>query len=64
MAKKKVNQIKITLKRSTIGRGAKQKATARALGFRKLNQTVVHADTPVIRGMVNKIIHLVHVENA
>ena len=52
MARKKVKKIKITLKRSTIGRLKVQKATARALGLRKLNQSVVQADTPVIRGMV------------
>ncbi|NOY59766.1 MAG: 50S ribosomal protein L30 [Calditrichaeota bacterium] len=62
MAKKKVKQLKITLKRSTIKRLAKQKATAKALGLRKLNQSVVHSDTPVIRGMINRISHLVSVE--
>jgi len=62
MAKKKVKQLKITLKRSTIKRLAKQKATAKALGLRRLNQSVVHSDTPVIRGMINRISHLVSVE--
>jgi large subunit ribosomal protein L30 len=62
MAKKKEKMIQITLKRSTIGHLANQKATARALGLRKINHTVVHADTPVIRGMVNRISHLVEVE--
>ena len=62
MAKKKEKMIQITLRRSTIGRLANQKATAKALGLRKVNQTVVHADTPVIRGMVNRILHLVAVE--
>ena len=62
MPKKKVKQLSITLKRSTIKRLANQKATAIALGLRKLNQTVVHADTPVIRGMINRISHLVSVE--
>ncbi len=62
MAKKKVKQLKITLKRSTIKRLANQKSTAKALGLRKLNQSVVHADTPVIRGMINRISHLVSVE--
>ena len=64
MAGKKQKEIKITLKRSTIGRNFKQKRTALALGLRKPNQTVTHADTPVIRGMVNRIAHLVMVEEA
>jgi len=61
--KKKTNkQLKITLVRSTIGRLANQKATAIALGLRRPNNSVVHADTPVIRGMINRIHHLVKVE--
>ncbi len=55
-------KIKITLKRSTIGRLTNQKLNAKALGLRKLNQSVIHADTAVIRGMVEKIRHLVTVE--
>lgn len=65
MAKKKdVTQLKITLTRSVIGRVKNQKETVRALGLRKMHQTVVHADTPVIRGMINKVSHLVEVEEA
>jgi len=60
-AKKKTKQLKITLKRSTIGRLYKQKATVRALGLRRLHQSVIHSDTPVIRGMINKVSHLVEV---
>lgn len=55
-------KIKVTLTKSVIGRPEKHKRIARALGFRKLNQTVEHYDTPTIRGMVNKITHLVTVE--
>jgi large subunit ribosomal protein L30 len=62
MPKKKVKQLSITLERSTIKRLANQKATAKALGLRKLHQTVVHADTAVIRGMINRISHLVSVK--
>lgn len=62
MAKKEVAKLKITLKRSTIKRLAVQKATAKALGLNKLNKSVIHADTPVIRGMINRIAHLVQVE--
>jgi large subunit ribosomal protein L30 len=61
-AKKSKKQLKITLKRSTIGRLENQKRTAIALGLRKLNQNVVHDDSPVIRGMIEKISHLVEVE--
>lgn len=52
-------KLRITWKRSTIGRPERQKRTVRALGLRKLNQTVVHEDTPQIRGMINKVSHLV-----
>lgn len=53
--------IRVTLVKSPIGYEKSQKATVRALGLRKLNQTVEKADTPVIRGMVNKVTHLVKV---
>lgn len=58
----KAKRLLITLKRSPIGRPKDQRDTARALGFRKLYQTVEHPDTPSIRGMINKINHLVEVE--
>ena len=64
MAKKDVKNVKITLVRSTIGRLRNQKATVRALGIRKMHQSVVHADTPGIRGMINTVSHLVKVEEA
>lgn len=56
------NEIKITLVKSPIGYSQRQKGTVKALGLRKLHQTVVHKDTPVIRGMIGKISHLVKVE--
>jgi len=62
MAKKKDKKVRITLVRSTIGRLQNQKKNAVALGLTKLNKTVEHNDTPVIRGMINKISHLVKVE--
>jgi len=62
MAKSKVTTIKVTQVRSAIGRPKDQKATLRALGLRKLNQTVEHEATPQIRGMVFKVQHLVEVE--
>ena len=59
---KKNKQIEITLKRSVIGRLKKHKETVRALGLRRMHQTVVHKDTPQIRGMIEKVSHLLHVE--
>ncbi len=55
-------KIRITYKKSAIGYNQKQKATIQALGLRRLHQVVEHEDTPVIRGMVNKVPHLVSVE--
>lgn len=55
-------QLQITLKRSLIGRPETQRVTVRTLGLRKLHQTVVHNDSPAIRGMVNQVSHLVEVK--
>ena len=55
-------KLKITQIRSAIGRKKDQKGTIKALGIRKLHQTVVHDDSPQIRGMIGKVSHLVHVE--
>jgi large subunit ribosomal protein L30 len=57
-----MSKIKITQVRSTINRLEKQKLTIRALGIRKLNHSVVHEDTPQIRGMIRVVEHLVVVE--
>lgn len=54
--------IRVTLVRSPIGYTKDQKATAKALGLRRLHQTVEHQDSPALRGMIQKIIHLVQVE--
>ena len=63
MAKKsKVKVLRITLMKSPIGYTQRQKDTVRALGLRRMHQTVEHGDTPVIRGMVAKVSHLVQVE--
>ena len=62
MPSKKTGTLKITLVRSPIGRVKSQKATVEALGIRKLNQTVEKKDTPAVRGMIDKISHLVEVE--
>ncbi len=55
--------LKITLIRSLIGRTKKQRDTVHSLGLKKINQTVSHADTPAIKGMVNRISHLVKVKS-
>ncbi|ABB15611.1 50S ribosomal protein L30 [Carboxydothermus hydrogenoformans] len=55
-------KLKITLVKSVIGQSERQKATVKSLGLRKLNQTVIKADTPEIRGMINKVSHLLKVE--
>ncbi len=57
-----MSKIKITQVRSKIGRLKSQKATLEALGLRKMNQTVEHNATATILGMVNKVSHLVSVE--
>jgi large subunit ribosomal protein L30 len=54
--------LRITLVRSPIGYAERQKKTVRALGLRRMNQTVEHADTAQIRGMIAKIPHLLRVE--
>jgi large subunit ribosomal protein L30 len=54
--------IRITLVRSTIGKPKDQETTVRSLGLRKLHQSVELPDTPSVRGMVNKVRHLLSVE--
>jgi len=57
-----VAKLKITLVRSLIGRPEKQRVTVRTLGLTRLNRSVIHEDTPQIRGMINKVSHLLKVE--
>ena len=54
--------IRVILIKSPTGYSKRQKSTVRALGLRRINQTVEHLDTPIIRGMVAKVSHLVQVE--
>ncbi len=56
------NKLQITLTRSVIGRKGDQVKTVEALGLRKISQTVEHQDNPAIRGMINKVAHLVTVK--
>ncbi len=63
MAKKKgAVQLRITQRRSGIGRPAKQRATLAALGLGRIRATVVKDDAPSIRGMIFQVQHLVDVE--
>ena len=55
--------LKVTLRRSTIGRPKDQRATVHALGLRKLNQSRCLPDNPAVRGMIRKVAHLVDVED-
>jgi large subunit ribosomal protein L30 len=64
MAKKKQAKLTITLVRSPIGYSKKQKATLKALGLKKINQTVSRTDNEAVRGMVDKVSHLVVVDEA
>ena len=57
-------EIKITWVKSTIGRPQNQRRIIESLGLHRLNHTVVHQDSATIRGMVNKVSHLVKVEVA
>jgi large subunit ribosomal protein L30 len=59
-----VAKIRITQVKSGIGYAADQKRTLKALGLKRMNQSVVHDDSGAIRGMVIKVRHLVHVEEA
>jgi large subunit ribosomal protein L30 len=63
MATKK-KSLQVTLKRSVIGEKPKTRATVEGLGLRKINQTVEHADSDSIRGMLAKVDHLVEVVEA
>lgn len=58
----KETMLRVTLVKSPIGYNKKQRATAEALGLRKLNASVTHKETPQIRGMISRIVHLVSVE--
>jgi large subunit ribosomal protein L30 len=57
-----VAKLRITWIKSDIGYEKSQRQTLRSLGFHRLNQSVVHEDTSSLRGMVNKVRHLVKVE--
>ena len=54
----------VTWVKSRIGYSIDQKRTLKALGFKRLNQSVIHEDCSSLRGMINKVRHLVKVEEA
>jgi large subunit ribosomal protein L30 len=55
-------KLRVTWVKSSIGYSRRQKGTIRALGLRRLGDVVEHNDTPEVRGMLNKVSHLVQVE--
>ncbi len=59
-----MSKVKITLVKSPIDKTKRQKDTLKALGFRKVHQSVEHTDTPQIQGMIRVVQHLVQVSNA
>ncbi|MBR0576286.1 50S ribosomal protein L30 [Proteiniclasticum sp. BAD-10] len=59
-----MSKVKVTLKKSLIGRKKDHIATAKALGLSKIGKTMEHNDTPQIRGMIKKIEYLLQVEEA
>ena len=56
------NTLRITLVRSTIGEKPKTRASVRTLGLRKIRQTTERPDTPSVRGLIDRVAHLVEVE--
>lgn len=60
----KAKTVKVTLKRSPIGEKPKTRATVEGLGLRKIHQTIEQPDSPSLRGMIEKVKHLVEVEES
>ncbi len=59
-----MGQLKVTLHRGLAGQTERQRSSVRGLGLRKRHHSVIVEDTPSIRGMINKVKHLVEVEAA
>jgi len=57
-----VAKLRVTRVKSGIGYAQDQKKTLKALGLNRLNQSVTHDDSPSVRGMINKVQHLIRVE--
>jgi len=62
MSENQSKKLRITYVKSAIGYSVRHKDTIRSLGLHKLNQSVIYEDTPVVRGMLAKVAHLVKVE--
>ena len=58
-----MTKVRITQVKSPIGENQRNRGTLRALGLRKIGQTVEHDESPVVAGMLRKVRHLVRVEN-
>ena len=56
-------KLKITLTKSIIGLSPKQEATVKALGLRRMHQSVSHDDTPTVRGMIAAVPHMLEVSH-
>ncbi len=56
-------KLKVTLTKSIIGLSPKQEATVKALGLRRMHQTVMHDDTDTVRGMIAKVPHMLRVSH-
>ena len=64
MARKaKRKTVQITMLRSPLGSSGRHRGTVRALGLRRVRDTVEHIDTPQLRGMLAKVAHLVEIED-
>jgi len=64
MARKNKTKLQITLVKSPIGYSKRQKATLKALGLKKVNQTVTQVENEAVLGMIDKVSHLVNVDEA
>lgn len=64
MAEQKTKTVRVTLVKSAIGYSERHKKTVRALGLKRLHQTVEHADSPTLRGMLMLVNHLVRIEES
>jgi large subunit ribosomal protein L30 len=62
MSEKTSSRLRITWVKSAIGYSERQKGTIRALGLRRIGHSVEHDDTPVVRGMIDRVSHLVEVQ--
>lgn len=60
-AKQDVQTVRVTLRRSPIGTPERHRLVLRGLGLRRIRQTVIHSDTPQVRGMIRKVGYLLEV---